>query len=171
MMWLLSMITCVNGKKVYESAIGSSIENCEWQEMVRKTFSSSESSCEMGKGQRGSWSACHALKKGTKRTVWKCLQCGAICWECQSDGFHEKDREMLRKGQLRPHHSYSKGKELSNLILCDERATQNLILWKFNLQMNEILCSLSLQSQKRDVYANLILWFIVKKEQKMSIQR
>lgn len=93
LMWLLSMITCVNGKKVYESAKGCAVENGEWQEMVRNAFASSNKPCEFGKDVRGSCGACRELKKHLKkpsRTVWKCDRCGSICLVCRNDGSHEK---------------------------------------------------------------------------------
>jgi len=131
MMWLLSMVTGVNGKKVYESAIGCAFQNDVWREMVRKSFASTEIPCECGKDHRGSCGACHELKKNVKkssRTIWQCIHCGPICKKCQNDGSHERYRDMIKKGYIRPFHTYPNGKKLSKLIQRDVNASQNLIL-------------------------------------------
>jgi hypothetical protein len=132
LMWLLPMAICVNGKKVYESAIGRAVENNEWREQVRKAYSSSEVPCEIGKGsgKRGSCQACRELKKGAKvkRTVWQCLQCGPICKKCHDDGSHSKYRNMVKRGYLRPFHSYPAGRRLAKVIRRDLRASENLVM-------------------------------------------
>lgn len=132
MFWLLAMITCVNGKKLFESATGRTVEHKDWREMVMDSLSLWNTPCSLEKSKRGQCRSCSFFfgsVQPPRVQIWKCFRCQHICKQCDLDGSHARFCDLLKTGGVKLRHTYNKGEKIA-VKLREEREG-----------MGELICS------------------------------
>jgi hypothetical protein len=130
MMWLISMLIGVNGKKVFESASGKSIGNEEWRERVMDSLTRWNAPCELRKGKVGSCRSCRHFFGHLRRPreqIWVCFRCQNICKQCDADGSRARYANRIRNGEIRIRHTYFEGQAKSFCAKRDRKAVENKI--------------------------------------------
>ena len=114
MIWLLPMLSCVNGKKCFESANGITVSNQAWRRKVRESFAGWDKPCNLEKGHRARCRPCSDAINRDIRTRRICTRCGPICKLCHQNGRHATYARRLLRGALVIHRHYSIGQKVAN---------------------------------------------------------